>query len=166
MRMHLFPYLNQHDVIVERPRFVIIMSDDGRDWERLLKALRGVDAVLSQDHLHHAAPEGSHNRTGGMQIRCSGKYLNVTCRKAILLSWVFWLEFINGYKLWRCSYSRSPAVGGRHHPLGMDEGASAEVVIHEEKGGLVLDGVRLHHRSPNDSLPQHSWEPIGGTLIL
>lgn len=83
--MHFFPYLNQHDVIVKWPRFVIIMSDDDRDWERLLEALRGVDAVLSQDHLHHAAPEGAQNRTGGIQIRYSGKYFDATWQKAIFV---------------------------------------------------------------------------------
>lgn len=157
-----FPYLNQHDVIVEWPGFVIIMSDDGRDWEHLFESLVGVDAVLSQDHLQHAGPEGGteqeSGRGGGFKRHksdISDQAFNVARQKTILLLSDLWLEFKNGNQLWKCSYSRSPAVGGRHHPLGVDEGASTEVVAHEKKGSLVLDGVRLHHYSPDDSLPKH-----------
>lgn len=41
----------------------------------------------------------------------------------------------------QCSDLRPPAVGSRHHPLRVDEGASTEVVVHEQEGGLILDGV-------------------------
>lgn len=156
-----FPYLNQHDVIVEWPGFVIIMSDDGRDWKHLFETLIGVDAVLSQDHHHHAAPEGGRNRSRGegqqAQIRS-----NVTWEETILLLWGWSPK--TGIQLRNCSYSRSPAVGGRHHPLWVDEGASTEVVAHEKKGGLVLNGVRLHHYSPDDSGPKHNWGSMKGLI--
>lgn len=153
-----FPYLNEHDVIVERPGFVIIMSDNGRDWENLFKALHGVDAVFSQDHLHHAAPTGAKIKRGSKkyhqtQVGYSDQSFNVTWQNIF-----FWLKSKNEDQLENRSYLRSPAVGGRHHPLWVDEGASTEVVAHKKKRGLVLDGVRLHHYSPNDSLPKHSWE--------
>lgn len=38
------------------------MLDDARDWECLFEALCGEDIVFSQDHLHHAAPEGAQNK--------------------------------------------------------------------------------------------------------
>lgn len=75
-----------------------------------------------------------------------------------MTEYFFWLKFKNEDQLENRSYLRSPAVGGRHHPLWVDEGASTEVVAHKKKRGLVLDGVRLHLYSPDDSLPKHSWE--------
>lgn len=54
-------------------------------------------------------------------------------------------------------YLRSPAVGSRHHPLGVDERASTEVVLVVLEGGLVGDGVRLHLLTPDDPLALPSW---------
>ena len=53
----LIPYLDQHDVIVKQPLFVLVVLDNQGDIELLLKAILLVDAVLSQDHLDHITPK-------------------------------------------------------------------------------------------------------------
>lgn len=104
------------------------MPDDARDREYLFEALCGVDVMFSQDHLHHAAPEGAQNKKRELKsdilivfFMSHEKQPFFFCESS---DW-------NSWKLWSCSYSRSPAVGGRHHPLAVDERASTEVVVHE-----------------------------------
>lgn len=55
--------------------------------------------------------------------------------------------------MYSCSNLRPPAVGSRHHPLRVDEGASTEMGVAVQEGGLIFDGVRVYQCTPNYSVP-------------
>lgn len=55
----VFHYLDQHYIIVKRPRVVHVVLEDCGHTKGLLHALWLDDAVLTQDHFHQVAPKAA-----------------------------------------------------------------------------------------------------------